>query len=91
MVIFTLINGKLNGKTLLYALYCRARRQCTVGFAQMVAIFYIETFVTFDFDPSLSSRLITVSDAFYAINWWIIVLQNSIVENAEIFDLSPKK
>ena len=29
---------------------------------QMVAILYIETFVTFDFDPSLISRLITDSN-----------------------------
>ena len=33
-----------------------------VQFVCMMVVFHIETFVTFDFDPSLISRLITDSD-----------------------------
>ena len=56
----------------------------------MVAIRHIETFVTFDFDPSFISRLTTDSDSiltnlngFLGMNWWMIRLQNCKNEIAE--------
>ena len=61
IVIFTLRNGKLNKKILLHVLVeCVDGVQCVC--ALMVTILNIETFVTFDFGPSLISRLITDSD-----------------------------
>ena len=43
--------------------FCRVRRRCIVCVcARMVAILHFETFVAFDFNPSLTSKMITDSD-----------------------------
>ena len=55
--------GKLNGKILLHVFLLFV--WCVDGvqrvYVLMVTIRHIETFVTFDFDPSIISRLITDS------------------------------
>ena len=61
----------------------------------MVSLLHIETFATFDFDPSLILRLITGSDLKQikrnsGQNWPMINLQNCKDEIAENFDPAPK-
>ena len=45
-----------------FPVFCRVCQLCRTYLLWMVALLHIETFVTFDFEPSLISRVITESD-----------------------------
>ena len=61
MVSFTPRKGKLNGKILLHVFFSQVLDGAHCVCALMVAILHTQTFILFDFDPSLISRLATDS------------------------------